>query len=126
MQTDICRALLCTCFYVIMYYFVVRLAGGPTECEGRVKVYHNSRWYSVCDITWNLNDAQVVCRELGYGMAISAGRTQFYGRYRGRGVWFDDLKCVGTEWTIRNCLHKRWSIRKCFYDQVAGVTCSAG
>ena len=111
-----------------MYYFIVRLAGGSTKYVGRVEVYHNSKWGRVCNNRWDFNEAQVVCRELGYGKATAAWHTSVtFSRYfYGHGVWLDDLKCVGTEWTIRNCLHTGWNVRNCRYYEVAAVKCATG
>ena len=44
----------------------VRLVGGQQPTEGRVEVCVGGLWGSVCDNHWNLNNAQVVCRQLGY------------------------------------------------------------
>ena len=37
---------------------------GLTSCEGRVKVYNNGKWDTVCDNEWDLNDAQILCTQL--------------------------------------------------------------
>ena len=103
----------------------VRLVNGPTEYEGRVEVYHNGEWGTVCDDGWDLNDTQVVCRELGLGQAIAARRNAFYGQGSGR-IWLDNLNCVGTELSIVNCSHRGWGIENCGHYEDAGVKCSAG
>ena len=82
-----------------------------------MEVYHNGEWGRVCNDGWDLNDGQVVCRELGYGKALVTG---FYGWLRDSSC-LDNLECVGTEWTIGNCSHTR---RENYRD--AGVKCVSG
>ena len=106
-------------------YFAVRLVNGPTGYEGRVEVYHNGEWGTVCDDGWDLNDAQVVCKELGIGEAIAVRQGAYYGRGSGN-IWLDDVNCIGTELSIRNCSHRGWGIHNCRHKKDAGVKCSSG
>ena len=105
--------------------FIVRLAGGSTGYEGRVEVYYNGVWGTVCDDDWDLDDAQVVCTELGLGKATAALHRAFYGRGSGQ-IWLDNVNCVGTEETLRNCSHRGWGTQNCNHQEDASVNCTAG
>ena len=103
--------------------YAVRLVNGSTQYEGRVEVYYNGEWGTVCDDGWDLNDAQVVCRQLGFGPAIEARDKGFYGQGSGQ-IWLNDVKCTGTELTIKDCSHSRWGIKDCSHGEDAGVQCA--
>ena len=104
---------------------VVRLVNGSTEYEGRVEVHYNGEWGTVCDDGWDLNDAQVVCIQLGFGTAIAARDKAFYGEGTGE-TWLDELNCTGIELTINNCSHNGWGNEDCNHREDSGVECSNG
>ena len=87
-----------------------------------MEVYQNGEWSTVCDNGWNLDDAHLVCRELGFSKAISTRRNGFSGQ--GVSSCLNNLKCVGTEWTIANCSYKRETFH--FYHRHTGVKCVSG
>ena len=91
-----------------------------------MEVYHNGVWGTVCDDGWDLNDAQVVCSELGFDKATAAIGGAFYGQGTGE-IWLDDVYCIGTESTIADCSHKGWgSHNNCDHRKDASVRCNAG
>ena len=44
----------------------IRLRGRSTSREGRVEMCSGGVWGTICDNGWSINDARVVCRQLGY------------------------------------------------------------
>ncbi len=61
----------------------LRLVNGPTKYEGRVEIYYHHQWGTICDDSWSIEDATVVCEQLGFGTAYSAKEGAFYGHGTG-------------------------------------------
>ena len=59
---------------VLQLMFTVRLVGGLDSHEGRLEVYYNRTWGTVCDEGFNDAAARVACRsfELGYVYSLHA------------------------------------------------------
>ena len=102
----------------------LRLIGGSGPGEGRVEIYYNGTWGTVCDDDWDKNDARVVCRQLGYPSAVSAPRSARFGQGSGK-VWLDDVQCQGNESSIVNCRRRPLGEHNCGHHEDASVMCSS-
>ncbi|XP_051896700.1 antigen WC1.1-like [Pristis pectinata] len=101
----------------------LRLTGGGSPCAGRVEVYYSGAWGSVCDDSWDLADAQVVCRQLGCGNALE---TKLFG-HCGKSsdpMWLDELSCSGDESFLWQCPSAPWGEHDCSHQEDAMVMCS--
>ena len=97
--------------------------------EGRVEICFGGRWGTICDDSWDDFNAQVVCRQLGFGTAgefdildntfnamhtrtsqsLSAGALAYTRSRYGPGtgpVYLDDVDCTGSENMITDCMHR--------------------
>ena len=101
----------------------VRLVGGSDPHEGRVEVLHNDRWGTVCDDRWELQDATVVCRQLGYGTAVGALWFAAYAEGSGP-IWYGNVYCSGTETNLAQCDHSGLGGHHCGHWQDVGVICA--
>ncbi|XP_042611245.1 deleted in malignant brain tumors 1 protein-like [Cyprinus carpio] len=100
-----------------------RLVNGVDSCCGRVEIYHNGQWGTVCDDNWDMTNAAVVCRQLECGSAISALHNAAFGQGSGS-VWLDDVKCLGSEGSLTQCSHSELGTHDCNHGEDAGVVCS--
>ena len=98
----------------------IRLVGGSANNEGHVEVLRSGQWQTVCDDGWDLNDADVACRQLGYGYAIRVVTNALFGRGTGE-QWEASFSCTGNESGLENC---STSSSSCSHSEDVGVICS--
>ena len=112
------------CFYTALPIRLVDGAKSSAFHSGRVEVFINGHWGTVCDDSWSSNDARVVCRQLGYTRGIAYGGA-IYGEVTGP-KWLDDVACRGYESSILNCGHQGIGRHNCGHGEDASVVCYNG
>ena len=102
----------------------IRLTDGGAN-YGRVEVFYKGIWGTVCDDDWDINDAHVVCRQLGFPGASSAPRGARYGQGSDP-IWMDDVNCGGREASLFDCprLYSPWGVVRCDHSEDASVVCN--
>ncbi|XP_048036362.1 deleted in malignant brain tumors 1 protein-like isoform X2 [Megalobrama amblycephala] len=102
--------------------YSIRLVNGNTDCSGRVEILYDDQWGTVCDDGWDMNDAEVVCRQLGCGRAVSAHSNARFGQGSGR-IWLTNVRCSGSESSLAQCSHSPFGFFSCGHQEDAGVVC---
>ena len=100
---------------------VVRLVNGSHK-EGRVEVYYNGTWGTVCDKDWEINDARVVCGQLGYQVPLDVYGNARYGQGTGP-ILLNDVDCFGNETSLLLCRHSGVGNHDCDHSEDAIVRC---
>ncbi|PIK34660.1 hypothetical protein BSL78_28517 [Apostichopus japonicus] len=100
----------------------VRLVGGKNWNEGRVEVYHNGEWGTICNYGWDDNDTSVICRQLGYEGSGIATSSAIYGEGTVK-IWLDKVDCTGNEKNIDECGNTGWGNHNCEPREDVGVLC---
>ena len=104
----------------------VRLVGGAISEEGRVEFCNANTWGTVCDDSWDIVDASVVCRQLGFSpLGARAFNNAFFGEGTGP-ILLDDVNCIRTEIRLSDCPANPIGSHNCLHSEDAGVRCMSG
>ena len=88
-----------------------------------MEVNYNGEWGTVCDDGWSAFDANVVCKQLGFGTSGIAYGSGRFGQGSGS-IWLDSVSCTGSESTLASCDHLGVGVtRSCSHSEDAGVRC---
>ncbi|NXV47211.1 HIPL1 protein, partial [Uria aalge] len=97
---------------------------GHGRSWGRVEIYIDGEWGTVCDDGWSLPAAAVVCRQLGFPYVVRASKKAEFGEGISLRILLDDVQCSGQEKTLLECDHADVGTHNCSHEEDAGVVCS--
>jgi deleted-in-malignant-brain-tumors protein 1 len=93
-----------------------------SQYTGRLEVFADGQWGTVCNQSWSYQDTVVVCKLLGFASALqfyTAGITS-----PGTGpIKYSNVVCSGSEYSLSACQHSN-SSDDCTHAYDVGVTCS--
>ncbi len=86
---------------------------------GALEIYHLGEWRPICDDGFDMTEATVACRHLGFsgatGFSAVTGLTDTF--------WLDDVVCTGGESFLDQCTHSGWGSDNCSASETQAVTC---
>ena len=105
----------------------LRLVGtGRIQFGGRLELYYNNKWGTVCHDGWGPPDAGVACRQLGFvGVSYSAS-SQFGSGASSQTIWLDNVACNGSESRLIDCSHAGVRNGNCVHTEDVGIVCTNG
>ena len=106
----------------VVHTVLIRLAGRNSHAYGRVEIYYNGEWGTVCDDGWDHADATVVCRQLGFHSSGTAYGSAHYGAGTGP-IWLSRLSCFGNESNLTDCNQLSVKTKNCTHHDDASVYC---
>ena len=81
---------------------LVRVSDGVSPNQGRVELFVDNEWQSLCDFWWNIEAATVVCKMLGFPAASGATRGSAFG-IGSASMWLHEFACDGSENHLLEC-----------------------
>ncbi|XP_038073143.1 deleted in malignant brain tumors 1 protein-like [Patiria miniata] len=103
--------------------FPVRLVDGMSYASGRVEIFFNGQWGTVCSLDWDLADATVVCNQLGFDGAEASVYQSLFGEGTGP-VVMNRVQCSGNESKLADCPFDGWGSTVSTCENTVGVICN--
>ena len=100
----------------------LRLTGTSFSYAGTVEIFHEGRWGAICSNNWNIVDARIFCRQLGYKDVVMITRNSYHGN-GSQPSWMNNVRCLGVEKRIEDCPFDGWYERRCSERESAGAIC---
>ena len=110
-------------FTLFLFYTAplpIRLQGSPHASVGRLEVWRNEMWGSVCNEHFTIEAANVVCRQLGFDQASDYTPGGYFGQSTGP-IHMSNVMCTGNEASITDCTFS--TTHSCNHSQDVGIYC---
>ncbi|XP_065884217.1 scavenger receptor cysteine-rich type 1 protein M130-like isoform X2 [Dysidea avara] len=104
-----------------MRYGALRLEDGNSSA-GRLEILIDGIWGTVCDFRFDMRDAHVACRELGYSGVLQVAEKSSYGMGTGP-IHIYNLQCEGFEDDLIDCDHDPAQFAVCNHKDDVGIVC---
>ena len=113
--------------------------------SGRVEIYIDGQWGTICDDLFDQIDANVTCKQLGFAGATSYRTSASAGLVNsvvselngmllslymcsfssGTGpIWLDDLQCTASDTKLISCRHRAVGTHSCGHSEDIAVYCT--
>ncbi|XP_053386930.1 uncharacterized protein LOC123542087 [Mercenaria mercenaria] len=99
----------------------VRLVGGESISRGRVEILSMDTWGTICDHSFGMNEADVICSMVGFPPAVMYYTSAYYGEGTGP-IFVDELNCGENTSHINNCTYNTYD--SCGHADDISVVCS--
>ncbi|XP_048254490.1 scavenger receptor cysteine-rich type 1 protein M130-like isoform X2 [Haliotis rufescens] len=115
--------LACISFSVSVSGQTIRLVSPLSNGVGRIEVFYNGTWGTVCDDGFGADEAKVACKQLGrYKSGLTPRAIETFG-FGGGKIWLDGVSCSGTESSLASCSHNTWGDNDCSHGEDVGIIC---
>ena len=98
----------------------LRLVGGTGLRDGRLEIFANGAFGTVCDDDFGAEETTVACRQLGFG---GGGSFRTVGGGSGT-IVLDGMSCVGSESRLLDCSNPGIGVNDCSHSEDVGITCN--
>ncbi|XP_022111744.1 scavenger receptor cysteine-rich type 1 protein M130-like, partial [Acanthaster planci] len=102
----------------------LRLVAGNTHNRGRLEIFFDGEWGTICGNSWGLNESQVACWQMGFPGAIRAIQRKPYGNATGP-IHLGSVRCTGLEESLDSCQHAGIGVHNCSHGQDIGIDCKS-
>ena len=104
----------------------LRLVNGITHFGGRLELYYNNEWGTVCDDSWDSSDATVACGQMGFVGVSDSDSSLFGSGASSQRIWLDDVACSGSESRLIDCSYVAIGRHNCGHSEDVGIVCTHG